>query len=830
MRTRDQVAFAARLLHRQWRAGELRLMASAALLAVTLATLLAVFGDRLERALVSRAADLLGADLVLAAGSAPGDRVLAAARRAGIASSRVVDFSTMATTAGDDALLLVAVRAADDAYPLRGELRTGEPGADRVANAGPARGEAWIDTGVRDQLGIGPGDSIGIGRSMLRVGAILTQEPDRSADFGSLSPHVLMNIADLEATGVVQPGSRVRWRTLFAGTAGDLARFRPELERLREPQEEILDVHGGSRRSANALSRAEQALALAGALGVVLCGAALGIAADRQSRRLYDTVALLRAFGMARAVVWRILALQTLLLAVMAGAGGVLAGLLLQAALVALLGDVLPAALPAPGIVASLAGLAAALVAIPAFTLPPLARLADVSPLRALRRDLAPASRGVWLQYALGIALLVALLALLARDRLLALSLLGGIAALVALSLPLASLLLGLLRQLRARLPFAARLAADRLAHTPWRFGAQVVAFALILASMTLAALVRDDILGTWQRQIPADAPDLFAMNLLPGEEDRFREHLAARGIAPPTLYPVTPGRLQAMDGAPFMAALDPGARGAHALERDLVLTTAALLPPDNDITEGDWWPARAGPGLVSVEAELAEQLGIRPGAELTFLVAGQEIRARVTSLRRLEWDSFRPNFFMVFSPGTLDEAPHTWLTSFHAGGDPALLRELRAAFPAITLLETGPLLARLDAFVQVLARGVGFVLLLLFGCAALLLVAAVQSTLDERLAESALLRVLGARRALLRRTLLAEFALLGALSGLLALAATEVARWQLYTRLLDLPWSPLPLLWLSLPPLAAGALALLGYLSARRSLAADAGAVLRDA
>lgn len=822
---------ALRLAARQWRAGDLWLILAAGVLAVAITTLIAALGDRLERALVHRAADLLGADLVFSGSQPPSPAALAVAGAYRLRQTQTVDFSTMLWRrgAGDGGnVLLVSVRAAGDGYPLRGELRVrNADGRETIAHAGPPPGEAWLEPRAADELGIAIGDRVEIGDHALAVTALVVDEPDRGGDFMAMSPRVLMHRADLDATGVVQPGSRVRYRILHAGADADVAAARDALEALRAPHEEVLDVRSGSRRTASALSRTLQFLSLAAVLGIVLCGATLALVADRQARRLYDTVALLRTFGMARAMVWRVLLVEVLIIALAAGTLGALLGFVAQDALARLLADLLPDNLPPPGAAPLAAGFACAFVALPAFLLPPLARLAEVSPLRVLRRDLAPPSARVARHYALGLGALALLLVVTAADRALAFALLGGVAALVVLSVPLAAYGLRALARRRARLPLPLRLAADRLAHMPLRAGAQLVAFALIFTTLALATLLRDDLFASWQKQLPADAPNVFAMNLLPHERDAFLAALADHGIAPPALYPVTPGRLLRIGDTPLAERIAADSDAGRSLDRDLVLTTG--VDEADSIVAGKPITAATPAGFVSVEEKLAQRMELQVGEQLLFVVAGEEVKVTVSGLRKVDWDSFRPNFFMVMSPGTLEGAPYTLLSSFRAAEPRVLMREMRGGFPALTLLELGPLLERLAGFVDGLAAGVRFIGLVLLVAALLLLAASVVATLDERLAEAALLRVLGARRALLRGTLAAEFALLGGGAGLVAVIGTEVARRQIYTQLLDLPWTPLPALLL-LPLAAALLLALAGLLAAHRSLDASAATVLREA
>lgn len=813
-----------RLLRRQWQAGELRLVLVATLLAALLGTLVAAVGDRLEQAFVRRAADMLGADLVLSGSQPPAPFVAERATTEGVKFALAVDFNTMlaAPNAGeDDPVVLTAARAVDDTYPLRGELTVLVRGEPTHIDHPPPRGEIWVEPRVAEELGLAVGDRVDVGVLTLTIGALVVQEPDRGGGFSSLNPRVLFNRADLEATGVVQPGSRVRWRTLFSGAPAALERVQAALEPRLAPYEELLNARGGSGRgTAEWLGNTLQFFALAGVLGIVLCGAAIGVAADRHARRLRDTVALLRTFGLPQATIRRALLLEVAVIALVAGVLGAALGEAMQRLLATLAADVLPVALPPAGWRAPLTGLLTALVALPVFAWPALASLQALSPAHVLRHEPAQPGGAPWRRYLPGILLLGALALATAPAPRLAMLTLLALAGMLAIALPLAALLAHRLKRSRARLALPWRLATDRLAHAPWRFAGQLVAFALILTTLALAAVLRGDLLDDWQRQLPAGTPNVFAMNLLPHEQDAFAAAQQRLGIAPAKAYAVTPGRVLRIGDADLETVLEDNAGTRGALDRDLILTEA---PPGSGFFDDSYTGAQ-----VSVEKDLAGRLDLAPGDTLTFLIAGHEIVARVSGFRDVDWNSFQPNFYMLFSPGALADAPKTVLTSFHATDVTHSLRALRAEFPAISLLEVGPLLARVQGFLDALAAGVQAVLGLLLAAALVLLVATVVATLDERLAQAAVLRTLGARRALLRRTLLAEFVLLGLLAGLLAALATEAARALLLVNALNMAWTPLPLLWLLLPPASAALLALAGWLAARRSLAADAATVLK--
>lgn len=816
-----------RMLRRQWQAGELRLVLTATLLAALLSTLIAAVGDRLEQAFVLRAAEMLGADLLLNASQPPSPETLARAQRHGVAASRALDFNTMVAAPGageDDPVLLTAARAVEDNYPLRGAMQILVNGAPVVVNAPPRRGEIWVEPRVAEELGVTIGDFLDVGVLPLKVAALVVLEPDRGGGFSSLSPKILFNRADVEATGVVQPGSRVRYRTLFRGESAALDALFAELDANLAPNEELLDARGGSGRRGTAqwLGNTLQFFALAGVLGIVLCGAAIAVAADRHARRLYDTVALLRTFGMAQAQIQRALMLEIIVLALVAGVLGAALGYGLQALLVHFTGDVLPVKLPPAGLSAALTGVLTASIALPAFAWPALAKLRRVSPVHVLRRDFDSLLRlAPMFAYIPGLLLLAALVIFTAPEPLSAALTLLALSSLLLVTLPLATLLAARLKKSRAQFSLPWRLATDRLAYTPWRFAAQLVAFALILTTMTLAALLRGDLLADWQRQLPADTPNIFAMNLLPHEADAFRAAQQRLGIAEEKLYPVTPGRVLRVNEKSLESILDESPDTRGPLDRDLILTEAE---PGTDFFDKTYSGAQ-----VSVEEKLAEQLDLKTGDNITFLIAGNELTLRVSGTREVDWNSFQPNFFMVLSPGALAHAPTTLLTSFHTRDVTKSVRLLRAEFPAITLLEVGPLLARVQTFADALATGIQGVLALLLAAALVLMVATVVATLDERLAQAAVLRTLGARRSLLRKTLLAEFALLGILAGLLAVITTEIARALLLVNVLEMSWAPLPWAWLLVPPGSAALLALAGWLAARRSLDADAAVVLKE-
>lgn len=823
---------ALRQLLRDVRASEVRVLFFALLVAVAASTAIGYFGARLNGAMQLRASEFLGADLVLQ-GSAPArEQQLDAGKALGLRHARVVEFTSV--VGGDNGIQLSSVKAADGAYPLRGQVRSAPaPYAEETPGGGPAPGEVWVEPRLLAALGLAIGDSIDVGMKTLRMSRVLTYEPDRANNFYSLTPRVMMNLADLEATGVIQPGSRVTYRDLWRGDTEALAQYRQAVEKDLAANQRLRDTRDGNQQIGGALGKAERYLNMASLVAVLLAGVAVALSASRYAARRLDASALLRCLGLSRHQALGLYCLQLAMLGLVAALAGALLGWLAQLGLFRLLHGLLPSVVPAGGIVPALAGIGTGLVALAGFALPPIAALGQVPPLRVLRRDLLPIPASSWLVYGAALLALGLIMWRLSLDLLLTFALLGG--GLVAALLLGGLLLLGLrsLRQLLAGAPLTWRLGLGQLLRHPMAAAAQALAFALILLAMALVALLRAELLDTWQAQLPKDAPNHFALNILPDDREPFIQHLHQVNAASAPLYPVTPGRLVQINEKPVQQVVSKDSAGERAVQRDLSLTWAAELPEGNVLTAGSWWQALPAdndiPG-VSVEAELASSLKLQMGDLLTFDIGGQQRQARVSSLRNVHWDSFQPNFYMIFQPGTLQGLPTTYLTSFYlAPGHDLDVVALSRAFPAVTILQVDALLDQLRSILAQVTLAVEYVLLFVLAAGLAVLFAGLQATLDERIRQGALLRALGAARPLLVKARRIEFGLLGAASGLLAAVGCELITWVLYRYAFDLQWSPHP--WLLVLPLT-GALLVggAGVLGTRRALNASPLAVLREA
>ncbi|QLC72276.1 ABC transporter permease [Pseudomonas sp. LPB0260] len=824
------LGLATRQLVRDARAGELRVLFFALLVAVTASTAIGYFSARLNDGMLRRASEFLGADLLLTGSSPAAPAQIEAGKRLGLEHARLVEFSSV--IASDEAIQLVSVKAVDGNYPLRGQLRSAAAayGAEQPG-AGPGPGEAWAEARVLTALNLQVGERIELGSTSLRLSRVLTYLPDEAGDFYSLTPHVLMHLDDLAATEVVQPGSRVRYREQWRGSPEALSAYRQAVEASLAANQRLEDARDGSRQVGGALERAERYLNLASLAAVLLAGVAVALSAARFAARRFDASALLRCLGLSRRQALGLFSLQLAMLGLAASLSGALLGWLGQHGLFYLLQGLLPADLPAGGPGPALAGMATGLVALAGFALPPLAALGRVPPLRVLRRDLLPVPLSSWLVYGAALLALGLIMWRLSLDLKLTLALLGG--GLLATLLLGALLLFGLqaLRRLLSRAALPWRLGLGQLLRHPLAAVGQSLAFGLIILAMALIALLRGELLDTWQEQLPAKAPNHFALNVLPAEKDAFAARLAKLSPEPVPLYPVVPGRLVKINGEPVRQVVSKDSQGERAIRRDLSLTWASELPADNQLLAGSWWSTTKDGELpgVSVESKLAESLQIKLGDRLSFSVGGLSRDARVSSLREVDWNNFRPNFYMIFEPDTLQDLPVTYLTSFYLPPrQERQLVELARAFPAVTLLQVDALLAQLRSIVAQVTLAVEYVLLFVLAAGLAVLFAGLQATLDERIRQGALLRALGAERRLLVSARRSEFALLGTASGLLAALGCELISFLLYRYAFDLNWQPHP--WLLILPLI-GALLVggAGVIGTRRALNVSPLTVLRE-
>lgn len=817
--SRSRYRLAWRLLLRDWRAGELRILLSALIIAVTATTAISFFTDRLQRAMVNQSSELLGGDLLLSSPRPLDKSWLEQADALELEHDEVLEFPSVVVH-GDN-LQLAGIKAVRPGYPIRGTLRISDTayGEQRDTRKVPAEGEAWVEARLLPLLGIDVGDRFELGRITLTVTRVLTFEPGGGGNLFALAPRVLINRADVARAAILQPGSRVSYQYFFVGKEQGIARYKKWLQPKLEPSHRLIDVREGRPTVGAALDRARQYLGLASLVAVLLAGVAIAMGARRYSERHFDMSAVMRCLGAGQNDILALFIPQLLWLGILGGAVGVVLGFIVQFGLFYLLRGLLPTVLPAPGIMPVFIGFLTGITVLAGFALPPVLRLREVPALRVLRRELAPMPLRGWLVYGAALAAMGLLMWRYTGSAELTLSVMGG--AILALVL-LGAVAFGLLRASRSLhrgVGVAWRYGLNNLWRRPMLSVSQILAFGMTLMAMALIALVRGDLLSTWQTQLPTEAPNNFVVNIQPDRVTAFHTFIAERRIKSAELYPMVRGRLADINGESMRKRIQPGDNGSGAVRRELNLTWSDSLPEDNTLTAGKWFTKQdRGKPLVSVEARLADRLGIKLGNDLTFSFGTDELTVKVASLRTVQWDSFRPNFFMIFPPGVLDLYPATYMTSFYLPqGRKGELAEMIRQFPAVTVIDLDRIMEQVRRILRQVTLAVEYVLVFVLLAGFAVLYAALQASLDERLYEGALLRTLGASRRQLRSGHLAEYALLGALSGLLAAGGAELIAFILYREVFHLEYSIQWWLWGWLPLIGALLIGIAGFIGTRR-------------
>lgn len=822
-------ALAIKLLRRDFMSGELRILSLALMLAVTLVTSVALFVDRLHAGIVSESGRFLAADRVLQASSPVSPEFLDQARTLGLQQAQTLSFQTM-VIAGDD-MQLASVKAANDAYPLKGELSISAAAfeAARTVQHGPPRGTVWIDARLLPLLQVKTGDHVQVGEAQLMIDAVLVSEPDRDTSLYSFGPRLLMHLDDVPATQVIQPGSRVRYKYLFAGDTPLLDEFAAWLKPQLVQGQRLIDLSENQPTVAQSLQRAQRFLLLGGALGVALAAVAVALSAQRYAERHWDHVALLKSFGATSQVIGRLYLIQLLLLAVATIVAGSIAGIVVQAGVMLMLQEYIPIEPPPMTLQPFVLAAITDVVCLLAFAWPSIRALKRIAPMRVLRRDV-DASVSRVLGALIGCVAIFLLMWLYSRSLLLTVAVAAGLAMAALL---LAAIALVLLRSLR-RVPFRAGSAVQLAFATLWRHArsnsGQILVFALCILLLLMMTTVRTALIEDWRAQLPAGTPNYFLINVTPDEVQRVDALLRQNDVQTQGLYPMVRGRMTHINGELVRRVVSKERRERAGVERELNLTWSENLPSDNRLLAGQWWTKEEARALVSVESQLAERLGIKVDDVLTFMIGGIEIKAAVASIRELDWDRMRPNFYMMFPPQLLRDFPATYITSFYLPAEkkPALTALVRE-FPTITVLEMETLIQQVRSIVDQVSLAIEVVLALILGAGLLVLFASVQATVDERKREAALLRALGARNGLLAGSLVIEFASLGLLAGLLAAAGAELSVYLLQTQLFGMRFQWHLGLWIIGPLAGAFIVTLAGWFSTRRVLKTPPIEVLRE-
>jgi putative ABC transport system permease protein len=748
--------------------------------------------SRISAAVALQASEVLAADIRLGSPQPVNGHYFEEAKRRGLSTAS--NTALLSVVFNGERSQLTNLRAVTDGYPLRGRVLIADEAfaAGRQAHSIPPPGEIWPDSKLLTAIDVHVGSQVSIGAATFRVGHVLISRPDQGGTFAELAPTLLMNDADLAATQLIQPGSRVSYRALFAGERTRIDDFKTWLSTHKKQGERVHDITDASPQIRNAVERAGRFLSLASLVSVLLCAIAVAMSARRYVHRHLDTVALLKTLGASRAFTLSVHVLQLLAVAMVAAVLGCGVGFLAQEWLLRTLRGLLAVDLPPASLAPAAIGFMTAIAVLIGFALPPLLQLSRTPALRVLRRDVGPPPPLTLLAFGPAVAVVIFLVYWVVRDWKLFLGFTAGLAGFLLVLALAGALLVFLAGKLRGRVGVAWRFGVANLSRRRSESIVQIVAFGTGIMVLLLLGIVRDDLNSDWRRTLPADIPNYFFINIPPNDRDAFVQFLKDRGAKTARVLPMIRGRLTRIKGRSVEELKFSGEEGENFATREQNLTWATEPGGDNRIVAGEWWkPADYGKPLVSLSTEFQDSLGVNVGDELAFDIGGESFEVRVASIRKVKWDSFQPNFFVVFAPGVLEKTAGTYITSANLKpGDARSLSQLARRFPSVSIFDIDELLGQVRSVLDkaILAVQSVFVFTLFAGLTVLL--AAVQSSRDERRYESAMLRTLGARRSTVLQGVLSEFTTLGLLSGLLAAAGASVAAYFVDTRVLQLHYT----------------------------------------
>jgi len=865
-----------RLLRRDWKGGELRLLFLALIMAVTSITGIALFTDRLEKALLLESANMLAADRIVSGRGDLPREVLTEGQTRGLSTAEVVSFTSMAFS--ETGNILVAAKAVTDAYPLRGEVIVSEQAFVRGTpiGSGPPQGEVWLESRAMAALDIDIGDFVSVGEAELRVGKIIVAEPDRGGGsmMDNAGPRLMLHMDDLASTNVVQLGSRVSNRYLFA--ADDISDLDAFEEWFRSREEwrgryYIRDIRDESEEVREALERAESFLLLSSLFAVLLAGVAIALTAKRYSERHYDYVAILKTFGCTSSQISFIYLNIQLVLASFAVSIGWLFGWFIHGVILAVLQRLLFVDLPEPGFQPFIVGGLTAVICLLSFALPPLLALRETPPLRVLRKDISQQKIGDNVPYLFGALGALLLVYWYSQDLILTSVLIISVAAIALVLSGVSYFILRTSSSTGMKAGSAWLLAMTATRRRRKQNVLQVMVFSITIMSLLILTLLRTDLVEEWQAQLPENTPNHFMMNITQSQIPGIESFFAQNGIEGNQFFPLVSARVTRVNGdlpspgdesevsvsratltegseseepesemalgtnpqtdAPPVNAEDAttgGRRVRGRLSRRQV-TWSTDLPSDNMITEGIWWGEESEPGYVSIEQEYAEWLDLELGDRLEFEVNQQIVSAEVSSFRSVRWDNMQPNFFIIFSPGTIDHLGATFLsTALMEREQKILLNDLVRLFPTVVVIEIDALIEQIQTIIIQVTSAIELISILVLLCGALVLVACVNASLDERFHENAILRTLGAGRRLILSSLLIEFASIGVVAGLIATLGAEASVYYLQEEIFEQEFSFHMWTWIAGPTLGMFIIAGLGMNSTREVVSTSPLNVLR--
>jgi putative ABC transport system permease protein len=826
------IAFAIRSFGRELRSGEVLVLLTAVALAVSALTAVGFLTDRIGKAVARQANEVLAADLRLRSQEPVPQEWRDLALKYDLETAETMSFPSVVYNGDDSAL--ATIKVVSDSYPLRGQVRVSDQlfAEQRVADGVPPAGEVWADGALLARVGADVGDMLAIGEFTARVGAVLTYRPDQSIGFSSFAPSLMMNIDDVSRSALIGEGSRVRYALLIAGNDEDVADFNDAVQDKLPGSIRVRSQEESSERAYNAADKAQRFLSLTAVISLLLSAVAVAMSARRFAHRRMDTVALMKSLGATQGFVISVALLELVILGVLGVVAGSVVGFVAEELLSRILIDLMQQGeLPASGWTPVFLASSSAMVLLIGFALPSLIQLRNTPPLRVLRHDAMPPPPSRVLVAGISLLAVAALLYRSVGDLAMLLYLVGGIVVIAALLYLVGRIMVALIGRARSGVGVAWRYGLANVARRGRDSAVQVVAFGLGITVLLLLTLVRTDLLEGWRETLDDNAPNHFLINIQPQEIEAVGALFDENSIERPVFTPMVRARMMSINDVAIQDRVYPNNEGKRFANREANLSWTIPLAASNEVIDGEWWSADyAGPPLISIEEDAALNTGVTIGDRIKFVIAAREVEAEIASIRKVNWDSFQPNFFIVLSPGALDDMPATYISSMRiATDDQPFLINLVRAHPSISVINIGVILEQVRGIIDKASLAVQAVFMFTLAAGIAVLFAAVQSTIDERRFESAMLRALGAKRRTVFAGVMAEFAALGTAAGVLASAGASVLAYLVATRLFDLPYEFSPLLWFAGVSAGVFIVCISGYFAARSAVNSNPTNVLRE-
>lgn len=833
---RRLIKTSSKLLRNEFRQRELKILFLATVISIATVSLISLLGDHLQKLILQSSSQFIAADRQLKSPRAIPDGWLENAQAMNIETAHTLSFASMLFSG--EQMQLVSVKAVSEGYPLKGSLETSnQPFSPALAtNDIPAPGTVWLNPRLFSLMSISKGDTVSIGDQDFIVSRVINREPDVGFGMSAVAPRAMINVQDVEATGVVQPGSRLSWTYLFAGSDTALVAMDLWLKPKLSSSHRWIGVKEGRPAIATSIEKAETYLLLGGSLAVLLACVAIGMSSRQYSVKQVDSVALLKTLGLSGSQVVSIFALQIVLVFLVAGCVGTVLGVLGYALGVSSLESLFPELSYSQHwyelkISTLFVGWLTGAVVMLTFALPPIIKLKLIPPMKVLRREVSGSSRFDWLIGVAGCSGILLLLYLYSRDWMLVGILLSAFVVLSALLFMVSYFLLKAISIIGTGASSYWRLGVASIVRRRWQTVFQVQVFSLALLLLAVIYLTRSSLLGDWQAQLPENAPNHFLINISEQQVEGIENHFDQAGIKTSGLYAMVRGRLTHINAMPVKTAVSKD-KDVNALNRELNLTWSNQLPDDNVIDQGSWWyePSEQELNRVSIEASLADKLGIQLGDQLTFTIGDQPIEVEVQSIRTVEWDSMRPNFYMIFPDGLLEPFSATFITSvFLLPEQKELLNGLSRQHPTITILEMDQLIGKVRTIIYQVSTVIELIMYLILAASILVVMALINVSMGERYREGALLRTLGANSKLVLGSQFVEFSIVGGLSGLVAVVGAEFVVWAIQHQLFNSKFVMHIGIWFWLPLISSLVIGGTGYFLVRKVTLSSPLTVLRQ-